>query len=105
MREFDATLAMQREGLVGTDNIPHLTPDAEAVLAASECSSVPHRYNSDLADVIDCDGNWIVTVTRTINPLDMQAMLVHGARRYARGLDDGRAAMRAAFRNLLEIPA
>jgi hypothetical protein len=85
-----------------TDYIGALSPEAEAALAVREMfSQVAQHGGGALADIFTCDGDRVVTVTRTIGAADLNALITHGRREYDRGaaagMDNARGIMRRAL--------
>jgi hypothetical protein len=88
----------------GVDNFGVLNAGAEAVLtAAGDLFSEAVGYSDTVAAIRDSDGVLIATVTRAIDAIDLQMLLVYGLREYKRGQEAGQATAQANMRRALGI--
>jgi hypothetical protein len=78
-----------------------LSADCERLLTDRDLYSQQDRYCDAIVEVRDEEGTVLFRVSPTILPFDVAAILAHGERNYQRGINDGRRAMQAAMRDLL----
>jgi hypothetical protein len=95
-------------GNYGEDSVASegvLSEECEQELINGDMYSQPDRMCDEWASVRDEEGTHMFTVSRSIDLLNLRAILTFGKRQFEAGRKWGRVEMQHQLRTLLDVPA
>lgn len=95
-------------GNYGEDSVVNegaLSDECEALLMQRDMYSEPAKFPEGCADIRDCDGERMFSVTRGIALHDLRTMLAYGEFKFQRGHSEGQKIIQHQLRKLLDVPA